>query len=82
MPARSCRTSATRNAVGGRRARIQLRQLAAITLLACTVTPAFYFGLELVVSGSLLQRLELPPGIHARLCGELELRGKEARVAA
>lgn len=38
--------------------------------------------LELVVSGSLLERLELPPGIEARLCGELELRGKEARVAA
>ncbi|MGH7373972.1 MAG: adenylate/guanylate cyclase domain-containing protein, partial [Candidatus Rokuibacteriota bacterium] len=38
--------------------------------------------LELVVSGSLLARLELPPGIEARLCGELELRGKEARVAA
>jgi len=39
-------------------------------------------GLELVVSGSLLERLELPPGIEARRCGELELRGKEARVAA
>ena len=39
-------------------------------------------GLDLVVSGSLLHRLELPPGIQARLCGELELRGKEARVAA
>jgi adenylate cyclase len=39
-------------------------------------------GLDLVVSGSLLRRLELPPGVEARLCGELELRGKEARVAA
>jgi adenylate cyclase len=39
-------------------------------------------ALDLVVSGSLLERLELPPGIDARLCGELELRGKEARVAA
>ena len=39
-------------------------------------------GLDLVVSGSLLQRLQLPPGIDARLCGELALRGKEARVAA
>ena len=39
-------------------------------------------GLDLVVSGSLLHRLELPPGVEARLCGELELRGKEARVAA
>ncbi len=39
-------------------------------------------GLELVVSGSLLERLDLPPGVQARLCGELELRGKEARVAA
>ncbi len=39
-------------------------------------------GLELVVSGSLLERLELPPGIEARRCGELELRGKETRVAA
>jgi len=39
-------------------------------------------NLELVVSGSLLERLELPPGVQARLCGELELRGKEARVAA
>jgi adenylate cyclase len=39
-------------------------------------------GRDLVVSGSLLGRLELPPGVEARLCGELTLRGKEARVAA
>jgi len=39
-------------------------------------------GLDLVVSGSLLRRLELPPGVEARRCGELTLRGKEARVAA
>jgi adenylate cyclase len=38
--------------------------------------------LELVVSGPLLQRLELPPGVHAARCGELELRGKEDRVVA
>jgi adenylate cyclase len=39
-------------------------------------------GLDLVVSDSLLSRLELPPGVLARRCGELELRGKEAPVAA
>jgi adenylate cyclase len=39
-------------------------------------------GLDLVVSDSLLRRLELPPGIEARHCGELDLRGKEAPVAA
>ncbi|HSE04205.1 MAG TPA: adenylate/guanylate cyclase domain-containing protein, partial [Methylomirabilota bacterium] len=39
-------------------------------------------GLELVVSGTLLRRLELPRGVEARLCGELTLRGKEAPVAA
>jgi adenylate cyclase len=39
-------------------------------------------GLDLVVSGALLQRLTLPPGIEATRCGELELRGKEAPVAA
>jgi len=39
-------------------------------------------GLDLVVSDSLLRRLELPPGVLARRCGELELRGKEAPVAA
>ena len=39
-------------------------------------------GLDLVVSGALLSRLELPPGVLARRCGELELRGKEAPVAA
>ena len=39
-------------------------------------------GLDLVVSGALLQRLALPPGVEATRCGELTLRGKEARVAA
>jgi adenylate cyclase len=39
-------------------------------------------GLDLVVSDSLLRRLELPPDILARRCGELELRGKDAPVAA
>ena len=39
-------------------------------------------GLDLVVSGALLQRLALPPGVEATRGGELELRGKEARVAA
>jgi adenylate cyclase len=39
-------------------------------------------GLDLVVSDSLLRRLELPPGVLARRCGELDLRGKEAPVAA
>jgi adenylate cyclase len=39
-------------------------------------------GLDLVVSDSLLRRLELPPGVLARRRGELELRGKEAPVAA
>jgi adenylate cyclase len=39
-------------------------------------------GLDLVASGALLERLSLPPGIQATRCGELALRGKEARVAA
>jgi adenylate cyclase len=39
-------------------------------------------NLDLVISGALLERLTLPPGLEARRCGELELRGKEARVAA
>lgn len=39
-------------------------------------------GLDLVVSDALLRRLELPPGVLARRCGELELRGKEAPFAA
>ena len=39
-------------------------------------------GLDLVVSDALLRRLELPPGVLARRCGELDLRGKEAPVAA
>jgi len=39
-------------------------------------------NLDLVVSGTLLQRIALPRGIEATRCGDLELRGKEARVAA
>jgi adenylate cyclase len=39
-------------------------------------------GLDLVVSGVLLERLALPSGVEARRCGELELRGKEERVDA
>jgi adenylate cyclase len=39
-------------------------------------------GLDLVVSGTMLSRLRLPPDLRADPCGELELRGKEARVAA
>ena len=38
--------------------------------------------LDLVVSGALLERIVLPEGIVATRCGELALRGKEARVAA
>jgi adenylate cyclase len=39
-------------------------------------------GLDLVVSGALLDRLTLPPGVEAARCGELELRGKDAHVTA
>ena len=39
-------------------------------------------GLDLVVSGTLLERLTLPPGVQATRCGELALRGKEAPVVA
>ena len=39
-------------------------------------------SLDLVVSGSLLQRLILPPGIVATHRGDLALRGKEALVTA
>jgi adenylate cyclase len=39
-------------------------------------------GLDLVASGPLLDRLALPPGIHATPCGDLAIRGKEARVTA
>jgi adenylate cyclase len=39
-------------------------------------------ALDLVVSGSLLERLELPSGLSASRCGELALRGKEERVIA
>jgi adenylate cyclase len=39
-------------------------------------------GLELVASGALLEGLALPPGVVASRRGELELRGKDARVTA
>jgi adenylate cyclase len=39
-------------------------------------------GRDLVASGEVLQRLILPAGVVAERCGELELRGKEARVTA
>ena len=39
-------------------------------------------GLDLVASDALLGRLALPPGVEATRCGELALRGKEARVTA
>jgi len=39
-------------------------------------------GLDLVISGPLLRRLALPPGVDATPCGDLEIRGKEARVTA
>jgi adenylate cyclase len=39
-------------------------------------------GLDLVASDVLLKRLALPPGVEATHCGELALRGKEARVMA
>jgi adenylate cyclase len=39
-------------------------------------------GLDLVVSGPLLDQLALPPGVEATRCGDLAIRGKEARVAA
>jgi adenylate cyclase len=39
-------------------------------------------GLELVISGTLLERLALPPGVTAARCGELTLRGKQAPVVA
>ena len=38
-------------------------------------------GLDLVISGPLLGRLTLPPGVEAEMCGDLAIRGKEARVA-
>jgi len=39
-------------------------------------------GLDLVVSGALLEQLALPPGVEATRCGELALRGKEAPIDA
>jgi hypothetical protein len=35
-----------------------------------------------VVSGTLLERVRLPPGVRSERVGELELRGKEERVVA
>lgn len=39
-------------------------------------------GFDLVVSGAVLARLTLPPGIEATPCGEVALRGKQASIAA
>lgn len=39
-------------------------------------------GLDLVASGALLERLQLPGGVQAERVGELGLRGKEERVTA
>ena len=39
-------------------------------------------GLDLVVSGGLLERIALPTGVEATRCGELTLRGKAAPVVA
>jgi adenylate cyclase len=39
-------------------------------------------GRDLVASGEVLEHLTLPAGIVAERCGELELRGKDARVIA
>ena len=39
-------------------------------------------SLDLVISGTLLERLTLPPGVVATHRGDLALRGKEALVAA
>jgi len=38
---------------------------------------------QIVFVGDILDTaVELPPGVEARRCGELDLRGKEAPVAA
>jgi adenylate cyclase len=39
-------------------------------------------GYDLVVSGAVLDKVALPPGVRATSCGELALRGKEVSVAA
>jgi adenylate cyclase len=39
-------------------------------------------GVDLVVSGALLEQLTLPPGIESKPHGELALRGKQARETA
>ncbi|HEU5194038.1 MAG TPA: adenylate/guanylate cyclase domain-containing protein [Methylomirabilota bacterium] len=39
-------------------------------------------GLDLVVSGALLERLALPPDLASTACGDLPIRGRETPVAA
>ena len=39
-------------------------------------------ALDLVISSALLERVVLPPGITARPCGALDLRGKDSPVTA
>jgi adenylate cyclase len=39
-------------------------------------------GLDLVASQALLDRVRLPPDVHASHCGDLALRGKDSRVIA
>ena len=39
-------------------------------------------GLDLVASQTLLDRIVLPPGVMARPCGDLAIRGKDVRVVA
>jgi class 3 adenylate cyclase len=39
-------------------------------------------NLDLVASGPLLERIELPPDVEARSCGTLTIRGKETHVLA
>jgi adenylate cyclase len=39
-------------------------------------------GIDLVASGTVLDRIVLPPDIQAKPCGDLAIRGKEARVSA
>jgi class 3 adenylate cyclase len=69
-----------------------------IVLIACAITPIFVgdslntaarleeyakqTGLDLVGPGELLGRLALSSDVETTRCGELALRGKEARVAA
>ena len=41
-----------------------------------------FLFLDLVASGAVLDHLTLPPGVEARRCGDLLLRGKEKQVDA